>query len=88
MKTLKKLSIILMAAGVFIILGKMGQSDMESISVTETISGVAKGGAVLCLGKTVNMVSALPKISRKNCKIIPFSKGKNLAQSPKYKRAV
>ena len=37
MKTLKKLSIILMAAGVFIILGKMGESDMEIISVTETL---------------------------------------------------
>lgn len=88
MKTLKKLSIILMAAGVFMILGKMGESDMEIISVTETIRGVAQGGAVLCLGKVMNMASALSKVSRKNCKIIPFSKGKNLAQSPKYKRAV
>ena len=88
MKTLKKLSIILMAAGVFIILGKMGESDMEIVSVTETLRGVAQGGAVLCLGKVMNMASALPKVSRKNCKIIPFSKGKNLAQSPKYKRAV
>ena len=88
MKTLKKLSIILMAAGVFMILGKMGQSDMEIISVTETIRGIAQGGAVLCLGKVMNMASALSKASRKNLKIIPFSKGKNLAQSPKYKRAV
>ena len=88
MKTLKKLSIILMATGVFMILGKMGESDMEVVAVTETLRGVAQGGLVLCLGKVMNMASALPKTSGKNCEIIPYSKGENLAKRPKYKRAV
>lgn len=88
MKILKKISVILMAVGVFIIFGKMGESDFYTVSVLETLSGVLSGGAVMSFGKALYEVCRVSEKGRQRCKKIPFSGRKNPSLGASCKRAV
>lgn len=88
MKVLKKLSVVLMGFGIFMILGKMGQSDLYNTSVLETLSGVLLGGAYLTFGKALNAFSHAIEDSRKKAKRIPFVHREKLTSGAEYERAV
>jgi len=88
MKTLKKISVILMAVGIFMIFGKMGESDLNTVSVLETLSGVLSGGAVMCFGKALYEVCRLSEKGKQKCRKIHFSGRENPSLGASYKRAV
>lgn len=88
MKALKKISVIIMAVGIIMILGKMGESDLESVSVAETLSGVLLGGAVASFGKALNAGICGFESRRAKCKKIPFARRGSLKTVGEYKRAV
>lgn len=88
MKVLKNLSVVFMVFGAFIILGKMGQSDLYSTSVLESLKGVLFGLMVICFGKALNSFAYALEHSRKKAKRIPFVCRENTASYREYERAV
>ena len=88
MKMLKRLSVILIAAGVIMILGKMGKSDLYNISPLETVGESLPGAASVCFGKALGSLGSAAESRRAKCKRVPFVKRENPANGVKYKRAV
>ena len=88
MKALKKISVIIMVMGVFVIIGKMEQSDLYSMSVKESLRDVFMGCGILCFGKGLNLVSKAMEEGVKKAKRIPFVKRERTLLAEGYKRAV
>ena len=88
MKMLKKMSAVIMAIGIFIILGVMGESDYSNLPAATSLRGVLLGGGIISFGKAAYaFCTELENRSRKSKRIL-FIKERGMEHVREYKRAV